>query len=62
MTWAAKWDDATDSTVHVLPEADLTAHEETPDCACGPRPELVCTNPDTWVYVHHSLDGREGSE
>ncbi len=34
------------------------------DCPCGPRVEPV-PRPDGsfgWVYVHHSLDGREQHE
>lgn len=34
-------------------------------CPCGPAFELVtgdADTPDGWLVVHHSLDGREGSE
>lgn len=49
--------------VHVLPLADVVAHAETPDgeCICCPQVEPV-SRPDGsigWMYVHHSLDGRE---
>ena len=35
-----------------------------PDCPCGPTPELVkrFLRRDGWLYVHHSLDGREHRE
>lgn len=33
-------------------------------CPCVPTPELVPngSGPDGWMYVHHSLDGRENHE
>lgn len=33
-------------------------------CPCRPTPELVPNDdgPDGWMYVHHSLDGREQHE
>lgn len=48
-------------TVHVMPHADVIGHEVTEDCPCGPFAELCETadGPDGWIYVHHSLDGRE---
>jgi len=44
--------------------ADLIEHELTDDCPCGPTPEPVkCDDGSVgWVYVHHSLDGRELAE
>lgn len=52
------------STVHVVPVADIVEHMTTEDCLCGPTPELVRTDQggDGWLYVHHSLDGRENNE
>lgn len=50
---------------HVYPENDLTEHDtENEDaCICGPTPRLVDTpEGDGWIYVHHSLDGREAKE
>lgn len=45
--------------VHVVPQGDLITHE-TVDCPCGPLVELRQTDDgDRWMYVHHSLDGRE---
>lgn len=48
--------------VHVLPADDLIEHIDVGDtCVCGPRAEPVQQEDGTidWVYVHHSLDGRE---
>lgn len=48
---------------HVVPNGDLIEHATNGDCPCGPTPQLVDTpNGDGWVYVHHSLDGREAHE
>jgi hypothetical protein len=50
--------------MHVMPIADLIEHTASEDCSCGPNPERV-TNAgggDAWLYVHHSLDGRERAE
>lgn len=47
--------------IHTVPVGDLIEHEETEDCVCGPRCDPV-TRPDGsmgFVYIHHSLDGRE---
>lgn len=44
--------------VHVMPVDDLIAHENHADCICGPDVEIH----DRWLYVHHSLDGREQHE
>ncbi len=43
---------------------DLVQHEMTEDCVCGPTPEPVKREDGSmgWLYVHHSLDGREMSE
>lgn len=50
--------------VHVAPLEDAIEHVLGEECICGPRPELY-TGPrgeDVWLYVHHSLDGREAHE
>ena len=44
---------------HVLPVADLIAHEETEDCPCGPKVTFVTGGK---VVTHNSLDGREFGE
>lgn len=59
-------DDGVLLEVHVAPQADVVAHElDEGGCVCGPDQQL-CRNqddgPDVWMYVHHSLDGREASE
>lgn len=39
-------------------------HEFSEDCVCGPRcvPVERDDGSISWVYVHHSLDGRELTE
>jgi len=39
-------------------------HDASEDCVCGPRCEPVerADGSIGWVYVHHSLDGREANE
>lgn len=53
-------------TVHVIPCNDLVEHDTGPDteCVCGPALEAVPRDDGSygWVYVHHSLDGRERHE
>lgn len=45
--------------MHVRPLGDLIEHEWD-GCVCAPTPQLVETDHgDEWIYVHHSLDGRE---
>lgn len=51
--------------VHVIPVGDLIAHDEVGDgCVCGPRvtPVQRADGGYGWLYVHHSLDGREHTE
>lgn len=49
--------------LHVVPLGDRITHTITPDCICGPIPELIPTDHgDAWMYTHHSLDGREKYE
>jgi hypothetical protein len=50
--------------VHVAPMMDLLDHELDEDCACGPTPECLTgrDGQDSWMFTHHSLDGREASE
>lgn len=53
------------NTVHVVPTQDLVSHDTlTPHCVCIPHLEHVPNpgQPDGWVAVHHSLDGREQHE
>ena len=47
--------------IHVVPFQDLVAHEIEIDCVCVPRIDFVerANGPIGWMYVHHSLDGRE---
>lgn len=47
-------------TFHYMPINDLIGHVANDDCLCGPTPELMQRRTgDAWLYVHHSLDGRE---
>lgn len=50
--------------LHVQPVADVVAHSTSEDCPCGPTPERVIRDDgsDGWIYIHHSLDGREKRE
>jgi len=52
-----------DSDLHVVPLADLIAHPHI-DCPCGPTCQPVARDDGSfgWMYVHHSLDGRELTE
>lgn len=49
---------------HVLPVGDFLHHDLDAECACGPTTQPVPRHDGTvgWVYVHHSLDGRERDE
>lgn len=49
---------------HVMPVDDLIEHTAAEDCSCGPNPERVPrkSGGDAWLFVHHSLDGRERQE
>lgn len=52
------------NSLHVLPLGDYIEHEPEDDCVCGPTGEAVF-RPDGsngWVWIHHSLDGREKRE
>lgn len=49
--------------LQVIPLCDLIEHDLNDTCVCGPRAELVTTERgDEWMFVHHSLDGREAKE
>lgn len=50
--------------VHTMPVNDLVEHDTSPDCVCGPDCEPVerADGSFGWLYVHHSLDGREAHE
>lgn len=66
---ARKWqviEGLTAGTSIVHPLNDLIVHDVDGEdaCVCGPRVEPV-ERPDGsfgWMYVHHSLDGRELTE
>jgi len=50
---------------HVFPLDDLIGHDTAnkEDCICGPEIMIERTlGGDKWIYVHHSLDGREKEE
>lgn len=49
---------------HVIPRDDLIQHESETDCVCVPECEPVKRENGSvgWLYIHHSLDGREASE
>lgn len=52
-------------SLHVVPVDDLMAHDSTTEgCVCGPELEPVERDDGSfaWLYVHHSLDGRENDE
>lgn len=51
-----------DHEVQVYPLNDLVDHEPVEDtCVCGPRAECLPRegDSDSWMYVHHALDGRD---
>lgn len=43
---------------------DLVEHDSTGDCICGPTAQPVKRDDGSvgWIYIHHSLDGREHTE
>lgn len=50
---------------HVVPVNDLIEHITIDtDCPCGPTTQPVFRDDGStrWLYVHHSLDGRELNE
>lgn len=49
---------------HVIPRDDLIGHESDSDCVCEPECEPVARDDGSmgWLYIHHSLDGREQHE
>lgn len=53
-----------DNTLHVMPVDDLVEHQPSDECVCHPSPDPVERKDGTygWLYVHHSLDGREVEE
>lgn len=53
-----------DGAVHTLPVRDLIEHDTSDDCWCGPTCEPVPRDDGSmgWLYMHHSLDGREFRE
>lgn len=52
--------------IHVYPTVDIVDHLVDHDgrCVCGPRcaPVIRADGAIDWMYVHHSLDGRERAE
>lgn len=50
-----------DLDMHVAPVDDLVDHATAWDCVCGPDGEYF-EETGRWLYVHHSLDGREQHE
>ncbi len=44
------------ATHHILPIDDLYPHEESQDCECNPRVEIV---EDSLLIVHYAWDGRD---
>lgn len=49
-------------SAHIIPIRDHILHAEHHDCICMPRAKLIQHDGDTWIYTHHSLDGREHAE
>ena len=49
------------TAAHAFPFNDAICHELDPDCVCGPEknPVFHPAHPRSWLYLHHSLDGRE---
>jgi hypothetical protein len=55
---------AVTNDVHVWPRKDLIEHEIAEGCFCIPTPERLMARDGTpsWLWTHHSLDGRESVE
>jgi hypothetical protein len=53
-----------DDTAHAVPLDDVIVHGFAADCPCGPTARPVPRDDGSmgWLYVHHSLDGREAAE
>jgi hypothetical protein len=52
-------------SIYVVPVDDLIGHDtDTEECVCGPEIEPVERDDGSiaWLFVHHSLDGRENHE
>lgn len=49
---------------HIIPVNDLIEHDTDEYCVCQPEVEILTTygTPDQYIYIHHSLDGREYKE
>lgn len=61
LTWLTEWRILPDEDRIVMtPEGDLMEHDTAGDCVCGPYIEHLGGR--DWLYVHHSLDGREKHE
>lgn len=65
-TWfeGGKDDMSGDDDWHVIPNNDGVQHDCAETCVCGPTCEPVPRADDSigWLYIHHSLDGRELNE
>lgn len=49
--------------VHVKPDWDVIGHDPYDTCVCGVTTELYTNESgDCYLYIHHSLDGRELEE
>lgn len=50
-----------DDNWHTIPINDWIEHETTEDCPCGPQVEIITHDdaPDSHMYYHAALDGRE---
>lgn len=55
---------AVNDEAHVIPAFDAIDHTADHDCVCYPRCETVQRDNGSlgWLYIHHSLDGRERRE
>lgn len=53
-----------DGGPHIIPRGDLIEHEVSTECVCGPETiPLHCDDGTiSYMYSHHSLDGREINE
>lgn len=49
---------------HVMPVGDIVEHEPDELCICGPTgsERTLVLGRLKWLFVHHSLDGREQTE
>ncbi len=55
------------ASLHIVPRGDRVEHDTSTDdatCICGPQllPMITPDGATSWIYSHHSLDGRERFE